>query len=188
MQIFVITILVVGAAFSEAIVPLWTVTRFSNTQTDVIPNKEYGTLFGWKKCITPAPEDEFSDAANNTHSHCNNTIARYYPGTLLVTASSKDEPSSCTGGDSDSRRGISGKITNTSDDVYLSSVSWRGSFDRTDSPISSSASMTLWLGPHESKSVCLFSLQFQNAEEANIFDANADQLVLKAMFERGVEG
>ena len=168
--------------------PLWTVTRFSNTQTDVIPNKEYGTLFGWKKCMRPPEEGGFSDTANNTHSHCNSTIARYYPGTLLVTASGSDEPSICVDSNSDSRRGISGKITNTSDDVYLSAVSWRGSFDRTESPISSSGSLSLWLPPHESKNVCLFSLQFQNAEEASIFDAHADQLVLKARFERGVEG
>lgn len=121
------------------------------------------------------------------YGQCNMRIAAYQHGTLQVKNVKLDEGGFCRAGQTNNERSFSGRISNPTADVYLTNYSWSATYPAVDEPIIGNTHIqNQMLAPGENRTMCLFTLKFEDAAEATRYDTNPQLLAIAVNYERGV--
>ena len=176
----------VGGAFVEAALPIWIAEKMS-TATHTMSSDEYGSLQGWRNCMSEGWKSAKTTDARSLHKSCNTKVAAYQDGTLQITNIKLDDGSYCSGPHAGNLRRFSGQINNPTTDVYLTNFSWFARYPQADKPASGAGHVyDKMLAPGESKAICLFTLKFDSTAAAAHYDANPLLLAATVAVERGV--
>jgi len=176
----------VGGAFVEAALPIWIAEKMS-TATHIMSSDEYGSLQGWRNCMSEGWKSAKITDARGLHKICNTKVAAYQDDTLQITNIKLDDGSHCSGPHAGNLRHFSGQINNPTTDIYLTNFSWFARYPQAGEPVFGAGHVyDAILAPGESKPACLFTLKFDSDVAAERYDANPHLLATAVTVERGV--
>jgi len=186
-QSLIIVFAIIGSAFAEAALPIWFAHPAHGKDVYLTSSTLYGTLNGWHKCMADELREQPMQHPAKIHKSCNNKIAQYESGILRISDVNSTPSSQCPAPASANQRTIKARIRNTSENIYISNVSWVGVYPIAAESVSARGGGAIWITPGESQTVCLFTLKFRTRYDAAIFDAHPQMLAISTNTERGLK-